>query len=384
MNILFLTPGTANPVTGGISVVCYYLYLYFKKNGHSVTMLAGRKDVEPLNEDFVYLPNGSKSLLTIENKAFIDEIINRKEIQIIFNHTCLNPLWSIVIKYLKLKGLKIVSIYHNSPFGIYGIKKYPKIADLKYSNLKSLIDNLIRRLFWIKYHKLINMQAEYSDKIVMLSEKFIPEYMFFIRNKYLSKIMAIPNPLTIEELPHEKKENIVLFVGRLSREKGLPFLLRIWQLLEPRYPEWKLQIIGDGTERVNTERMAHHLGLQRCTFYGMQKPEIYYNRAKIFCMTSLFEGFGLVLTEAMHYGVVPLAFNSYANVGDIINDKVNGFIISPFDIEEYANKISILIENESLRLQMAEAAIRKSEEYTLPKIARKWENLFNEIIEEKI
>lgn len=76
-------------------------------------------------------------------------------------------------------------------------------------------------------------------------------------------------------------------------------------------------------------------------------------------MTSLFEGFGLVLTEAMYYGVVPLAFNSYANVGDIINDKVNGFIIPPFDIKEYADKISSLIDNETLRLQMSEAAIKK-------------------------
>lgn len=382
MNILFLTPSTANPVTGGISVVCYYLYIYFKNNGHNVTMLAGHKDVEPLNKDFYFLPNGDKSLLTIANRDFLDEIVKRKGIQIVFNHTSLNPIWSVVIKYLKLKGLKIVSVYHSSPYGIYGIKKYPTLCRLKDHTLKVSIDRIIRFLFWIKYHRLINMQARYSDKVVMLSEKFIHEYMFFVRKKYIYKIMAIPNPLTIEELPREKKDNLVLFVGRLSREKGLPYLLRIWQLIEKRYPDWKLQIVGDGVERTNAERMARHLNLQRCTFYGRQKPEDFYNKAKIFCMTSLFEGFGLVLTEAMHYGVVPLAFNSYANVGDIIDDKVNGFIISPFDIEEYASKISILIQNESLRSQMAKAAIRKSEEYALPKIVAKWENLFNAIIKE--
>lgn len=383
MNILFLTPSTANSVTGGISVVCYYLYLHFKNRGHSVTMLAGHKNVEPLNEDFYFLPDGDKELWTIANRTFIDEIIKRKEIQIVFNHTCLDPLWSVVVKHLKLKGFKIVSVYHTSPWGIYGIKKYSTLCRLKKCTLKLSIDRIIRFLFWIKYHKLINMQAKYSDKVVMLSEKFIHEYVFFCKKKYIYKIIAIPNPLTIEELPREKKDNIVLFVGRLSREKGLPYLLRIWQLVEKRYPDWKLQIVGDGAERTNAERMARHLNLQHCSFCGMQKPEKYYNKAKIFCMTSLFEGFGLVLTEAMHYGVVPLAFNSYANVGDIIDDKVNGFIIPPFDIEEYASKISILIQNEPLRSQMAEAAIRKSEEYTLSKIGMKWENLFQRIIEEK-
>jgi len=384
MNILFLTRGTSNPVTGGEACVTFYYYTYFKKKGYNILMLGGKKSIETKNKDFIHLPN-EKNLISTENKKYLDEIISQNQIQIIFNHTCLLPLYSCLLKHIKEKhkNIKIVSVYHNSPFGIYGIRKYPKLAELKYKFFKPLIDNAIKHLFWIKYHKLLNMQALYSDKVVMLSEKFIPEYLFFAGKKYAPKMIGIPNPLTIEELPRVKKENIILFVGRLSKEKGLPYLLKIWRILEDRYPDWKLEIIGDGSERKNAEKLAGHLKLQHCTFYGAQKPEYFYNKAKIFCMTSLFEGFGLVLTEAMYYGVVPLAFNSYANVGDIINDKVNGFIIPPFDIKEYADKISSLIDNETLRLQMSEAAIKKSEEFALSKIGLIWDNLFRKLLTEK-
>ena len=85
----------------------------------------------------------------------------------------------------------------------------------------------------------------------------------------------------------------------------------------------------------------------------------------------------------MHYGVVPLAFNSYANVGDIIDDKVTGFIIPPFNIEAYADKISCLIENESLRSQMSDAAVQKSEKFALSKIGVMWEDLFKKLLEIK-
>lgn len=381
MNILFLTKGTANRVTGGESCVPYYYYHYFKEKGYNVLMLAGQKTIDTNNKDFIHFPD-EKNLYSPQNTLFLDTVISQFQPQIVFNHTGLSPCWSYILKCIKKKNnkIKIVTVYHNSPFGIYGIKKYHKLSELKDSMLKRSIDYIIKSLYKIKYYKLLNMQARYSDKIVMLSEKFIPEYLFFTQKKYALKMTSIPNPLTIEELPREKKENIILFVGRLSQEKGLPYLLKIWEILEKRHPEWKLQIVGDGNERTKAENLAQHLGLQHCTFYGRQRPEKYYNKAKIFCMTSLFEGFGLVLTEAMHYGVIPFAFNSYANVTDIIDDEVNGFIIPPFEITTYANKISFLIEHESLRLQMSKAAVIKSEEYSLSKIGMKWEQLFNALI----
>ena len=237
--------------------------------------------------------------------------------------------------------------------------------------------------FVLKYRYWLNMQVKYSDRQVMLSPKFIPEYLFFAGKRYADKLTAMPNPLTIEKEPRCKKENALLFVGRLSQEKGLGYLLDIWHLLEDMYPDWRLDIVGDGGERALCERKIKEYGLKRCVLHGFQTPEPFYNRSKIFCMTSLFEGFGLVLVEAMAYGTVPLAFNSYANVGDIIDRGKNGLLVRPFDVVEYANTLSLLMDHPALLDAMSDEAVEKSHVYELERIGAEWEKMFEEVINEK-
>ena len=151
-------------------------------------LVGGKKTIETENKDFIFLPN-PQTLFSRENREYLDEIISQYQIQIIFNHTCLSPSFSYILQYIKKKhkSIKIVSVYHNSPFGIYGIRKYPRLAELKCERLKLIIDSVIRHLFWIKYHNLLKMQAKFSDKIVMLSEKFIPEYLFLLGENILLK-----------------------------------------------------------------------------------------------------------------------------------------------------------------------------------------------------
>ena len=115
---------------------------------------------------------------------------------------------------------------------------------------------------------------------------------------------------------------------------------------------------------------------------GFQKPEPYYNKAKIFCMTSLYEGFGLVLVEAMKYGVVPFAFKSYPNVVDIINDGKDGVLVSPFDVEEYASKLRELMTNPDKLQVLSKQAEMKSREFSIEKIGLRWEVLFKKTITE--
>ena len=124
MNILFLTKGTANPITGGVSSVPFYYYTFFKQRGYNILMLGGEKTIETENKDFIFLPNPQK-LRSRENKKYLDEIISQHQIQIVFNHTCLSPSFSYIVQYIKEKYeyIKIVSVYHSSPFGIYGIRK---------------------------------------------------------------------------------------------------------------------------------------------------------------------------------------------------------------------------------------------------------------------
>lgn len=153
-------------------------------------------------------------------------------------------------------------------------------------------------------------------------------------------MLSISNPVTIDGIFSGKKEKMVLFVGRISQEKGVDKILEVWSGIchEEKYKEWQLVIIGDGEKREQLEKYAIDMKLINYSFEGFQKPDGYYDKAKIFCMASSFEGFGLVLVEAMSYGVVPMAFNSFPNCSDIIDDNKNGILITPFSINEYRKK----------------------------------------------
>ena len=167
-----------------------------------------------------------------------------------------------------------------------------------------------------------------------------------------------------------------MFVGRLRNcAKGVDKLLRIWNKVEASFADWQLDIVGDGEDRDVLEIQAQDLGLKHVTFHGFQNPASFYQRSRIFCMTSIYEGFGMVLTEAMQHGVVPMAFNSYGSVTDIIDDDINGFLVKPFDEKEYADKLVVLMSNEDKYTKMSRAAMTKSVTFSKEIIVEKWCNL---------
>jgi glycosyltransferase involved in cell wall biosynthesis len=171
-----------------------------------------------------------------------------------------------------------------------------------------------------------------------------------------------------------------LFVGRLRNcVKGGDKLLRIWNEVESLFPDWQLDIVGDGEDRGVLEMQADNLGLKHVTFHGFQNPALFYQRSRIFCMTSIYEGFGLVLTEAMQHGVVPMAFNSYRSVKDIIDDNINGILIKSFDEKEYADKLIGLMNDEEKYIEMSYAAMLKSAVFSKEIIVKKWCNLIENL-----
>ena len=151
------------------------------------------------------------------------------------------------------------------------------------------------------------------------------------------------------------KQNIVLFVGRLTyADKRVDMLIDIWNLLKGKTNDWKLIIVGEGPEKENLEAQVKKLNLTNVEFAGFSNnPKEYYDKAAILCMTSVFEGWGLVLTEAQANGVVPMAFGCSEGVKYILSPhQINGLIIPPFDKEIYAQNLLSLMNNKEKRLQI--------------------------------
>ncbi|MFK2756483.1 glycosyltransferase [Bacteroides fragilis] len=146
-----------------------------------------------------------------------------------------------------------------------------------------------------------------------------------------------------------------------------------------KYPDWKLTIVGGGKDLDTAIKMSEKMGLKRITFEDFQIPIEYYKRASILCMTSAFEGFPMVLPEAMNYKVIPIIFNSYSSAQDIIENEIDGFLIPPFDINKYQKKLQTLIENKDVRNKMSQRAYLKSIHFSIENIGNTWMDFINKI-----
>lgn len=205
----------------------------------------------------------------------------------------------------------------------------------------------------------------------------------------LCSILSLYDPYALKLLPfeyhRELKEKELIYVGRIDLfQKRVERVIETWALLEDKHPDWRLTIIGDGPERKNIEQLAREKGLQRISFEGFQSPVEYYKRASLLILTSEFEGFPLVLAEAMSFGVVPTVYDSYPAVHDIIHDGENGMIVEPIDskfsAESMANRLSELMADCDKRNAMAKAAIKTAnEDYSINAIYGQWMKTLTEI-----
>lgn len=323
-----------------------------------------------------YLPEKGK-------KEFFLDLITRNQV----THIIDQNLSGIIGKYgifkkrvNQLTNRTLIAVQHNSAKTVL---RHFKIAMGRNYNNRTL--QLIYNFVILpakKYHsiylnkKLFREQCDNYDKIVLLSKAYIDEFIWFDKRADNNKLLAIPNMTSFDEVNHSDKENRLLFVGRLvSSTKGCDKLLRIWKHISEEIDNWHLDIVGDGPDRPTLERYATKLGLKNYTFYGYRDPKSFYEKAKIFSMCSTYEGFPLVLTEAMQHGVIPIAFNSFSSVQDIISNGENGLLISPFDENSYATKLKELMRNTDKQKYFSKNAINSVVKYSKGNVIRQWVNL---------
>jgi glycosyltransferase involved in cell wall biosynthesis len=234
----------------------------------------------------------------------------------------------------------------------------------------------------LKYKHLFKSAIHRSDAFLLYFESFRDELGVLINGFRKDKVLTIPNPAPFKVTNRNpSKENRLLFVGRLNvQQKRADLLVRLWEKLVYEFPNWHFDILGDGPYRETLENEIKKRKLPRITVHGFKDPEPFYERAKIFCMTSAFEGYGMVLAEAQSYGTVPLAFNTFSAVTDMIEHKRGGFIIAPFDIDTYAVQLIELMTDEALLNTMADYCKMHIAKFELSVIVNKWYALFDSLM----
>lgn len=391
MKILFVYTSQIIPEKGGVQRVTKVLGDYFETKDIEVFYLSMQK-LKPAEERHFFLPN-VRIINSKENLQYISSFVSKYKIDIIINQAALGGTMSrLCFEAKKNTNVKIFSVIHNSLLGnvdafAYTNKKIFKIIPVSFFPfIKSkLFKKFLIRLYVFKYRKSYKKLYEYSDKIIVLSKSYISQFKLFVENISSDKILSIYNPCSFEkELYKFKKKNELLFVGRLNTtQKRVDLLLKIWKKIYLKFPNWKLNILGEGPDLTKLKNLAKKMNLERIYFVGYHDPVPYYKKAKFLCMTSSYEGLPLVLSEAQNYGVYPILFNSFASASDVVNNKVNGSLINPFDIKSYVNELSNLIINYNSNSKILKLELKKNaERFSINVIGSQWIDLFNKTINE--
>jgi glycosyltransferase involved in cell wall biosynthesis len=195
-----------------------------------------------------------------------------------------------------------------------------------------------------------------------------------IKNYYL------PNPLPFYPSNYSKLSNkTALNIGRLVDDKRHDLLIRIWAKSRAKELGWKLKIIGVGENYKDIVKLIKKLGLEDDILLSNITTQIEkeYLDSSLFLLTSINEGFGLVLAESMTCGVPCISFNCPSGPRDIIRDSFNGYLIDEGSIDLYINRLNKLMEFESLRIKFGRNAKIDILKFEEKKISEQFSNLIS-------
>ena len=231
------------------------------------------------------------------------------------------------------------------------------------------ITNRIKRYFH-------NKALSKVDRIVALTHGDADQWRSINPN-----VSVIPNIVTMNETDDfsDCENKRVIFVGRLDSQKGFQYLNTIWEIVEKRHPDWCLDIYGEGADLQENRNMipqGKHIFPHGQTLDILDK----YKESSILILTSIYEPFGLVMPEAMSCGIPVVAFDCPYGPSEIISDGKDGFLIDCYDVEAFADKLCMLIENEVIRKQMGMNAIQSALRFKKGKIMPQWNNLFESLV----
>jgi glycosyltransferase involved in cell wall biosynthesis len=215
------------------------------------------------------------------------------------------------------------------------------------------------------------------DKLVVLTKHDLEQWQLTHTNA-----IQIPN---INPLFNPEKSklisNKVVSLGRLDAQKGYDMLIDAWRLIALKCPTWILEIYGQGEWYQKLKAKINNYNLQdKIILKGIvSNVEKVYCESSIFVLSSRYEGFGMVLIEAMSCGVPVVSFECEHGPREIITDGHDGFLVEPNNIGQLADKICFLIENENSRINMGSNAIESVKRFSKGPIMQKWIELFNQI-----
>lgn len=246
-------------------------------------------------------------------------------------------------------------------------------------NMHQLIEKGgIYRIIGKRWIKKMEKAIKHFDALVVLTDTDVKSW------SNIKQAIAIPNSTPF--YPEESSDCLskkIISVGRLSDEKGYDRLIQAWEKVTSNHPDWRLTIYGQGMLLERLNNMIKEKAMEKT--FTIEPPvkniQEKYLESSIYVMSSHFEGFGMVLIEAMSCGVPCISFNCPYGPKNIIKEGEDGFLVTDGNIEEFSQKISYLIENEEKRISMGKKSKQNIQRYTSDHIMPQWKELFHSLLE---
>jgi len=246
-----------------------------------------------------------------------------------------------------------------------------------YRNFKDENSNFIMDAFAKLWSRQLLNNLKKLDRFVVLTDKDRKAWT------ELNNVVTIPNPspfmpTTVSPLTEKR----IIAVARYSHEKGIDLLLEAWAKVEKRTKEWRLDVYGDG-DTTAFNALIDRLGIDRnrCRLNGRTGDiEKEYLRSSIAVCSSRFEGFGMIIIEAMACGLAVVSFDCPWGPQSIIKNGEDGFLVENGNIEKMADALVRLIEDDNKRNTFAKNAIQNVKRFQMDRIAEQWRELFENVI----
>ena len=372
--MVYCTP--ALYMAGGVERVLTLKANYFAEHyGYDITIILTEGEGKPL-----FYPLSEKVKVVNLNIGF-EELWTCSFIKKIFVYLKKQYLFKELLKQelMRIRPDITISLLRREINFLTSLKDgSKKIGELhvnraNYRNFEHGDTNAIKDLFARLWMRSLVSKLKRLDKFVVLTEEDHNNW------PELNNLVVIPDPLTFSSSTYSPlTEKRVIAVGRYVYQKGFDLLLKAWAIVEKECPDWMLTILGQG-ERSQYETLIDELKIDRnnCKLLGpTDQIQDEYMKSSLMVMSSRFEGFGMVLIEAMACGLPVISFDCPCGPKDIIQDHVDGLLVENGNIVKLAEAIIWMIQHHEQRKAMAAKAIDNVQRFRMDQIAEKWKSLF--------
>lgn len=358
MNIVFIT-NTLNQVGGIERFITIWSDYFIEHLNYNVVIV----DIHSENFNGFFTLNKKVNIEMLKIKTLDDFSLKGK----LSKMKEINEKVSSVVKKYKCD---ILFTFQHS------ISRYILSNKKQFKKSKIIVTEHNSHNVYSKKQTILNLLAyRRADKVVVFTES---EKQYY---KKFADTIKIPhaNSFKSKNISNSNIKRIIA-VGRLEEIKGYRNLIDAFEIVCKIDKEWILNIIGDGSQKLELEAKIKQKGLSKriqiLPFTDKIKDE--YLNSSIFALSSKFEGFGLVLIEAMECGLPVVSFNISA-AQEILSNHEDSLLVNSFNVEEYAEALLSLMNSREKRVNMGKMARANAEKYSIDNIANQWVNLFNEL-----